>query len=309
MNWQHLIYFKKVAEYEHLTRASEELFISPSALSKAIASLEDEIGMTLFEKNGRNIKLNRYGRYFYDYVTKAMDEIDTGIHFIQKEANVYTGSIRLCSIFSPGTNYLPELLSIFRKQYPNIHIDLSQNMTQHILNKLLNNELDLGICSEFNQENEYSGIARELLYREEIFLAVPANHPLSDFEEVSFEDIKNEVFINYTNNTGMAATIHRTFKEKAGPDFQLKVSYSANEPNTITHLISKGLGIGFVIENPSLYTTNVKVLKVNDLHFYHSIYMVWNRDAYMSPAANAFRQFALDHPSLRTPNIRPVLYK
>ena len=50
MNWQHLIYFKKVAECEHLTRASEELFISPSALSKAIANLEEELGIVLFEK-------------------------------------------------------------------------------------------------------------------------------------------------------------------------------------------------------------------------------------------------------------------
>ncbi len=108
MNWQHLIYLKKIAECEHLTRASEELHISPSALSKAIASLEEEIGLVLFEKSGRNIQLNRYGKYFYDYVCKAMEEINTGVHFIQRAANVCTGSVRLCSIFSPGTNYLPE---------------------------------------------------------------------------------------------------------------------------------------------------------------------------------------------------------
>lgn len=307
MNWQHLIYFKKIAEYEHLTRAAEELFISPSALSKAIASLEQEIGTPLFEKNGRNIKLNHYGRSFYEYVSNAMEEIDSGIHYIQKTADVYTGSIRLCSIFSPGTNFLPELLSAFNETYPNVHIDLSQNMTQHILSRILSNDLDLGICSEFNQDNEYAGIERELLYKEEIRLAVPLKHPLADYDEVFLHDIKNETFINYTNNTGIAATLHRTFSKAFGSDYQMKVSFSANEPNTITHLISKGLGIGFVIENPSLYTTDVKVIKVKDLQFFHSIYMVWKRDAYISPAVNAFREFTLNHKHLRTAEIRPLL--
>ena len=118
MNWQHLIYFKKVAECEHLTRASEELFISPSALSKAIANLEEELGIVLFEKSGRNIQLNRYGKMFYNYVVKATDEIEEGIHFIQRAANVCTGDIRVSTIFSVGTNYLPELLSRFNKKHP-----------------------------------------------------------------------------------------------------------------------------------------------------------------------------------------------
>ena len=306
MNWQHLIYFKKVAEYEHLTRAAEELFISPSALSKAIASLEDEIGIPLFEKNGRNIQLNHFGRSFYDYVSKAMSEINIGIHHIQQSADVYAGTIRLCSIFSPGTNYLPELLSLFNKEYPDVHIDLSQNMTQHILNKLLANELDIGICSEFSQENEYAGIERALLYQEEIYLAVSKLHPLAQLEEITLATIKDEVFINYTNNTGIAATLHRAFCEAFGPDYQLKVRFSANEPNTITHLISKNLGIGFVIENPSLYTTNVKILKIKDFHFYHTIYMVWKKDAYMPPVASLFKDYALSHRYLRTPDIRPA---
>lgn len=305
MNWQHLIYFKKIAECEHLTRASEELHISPSALSKAIASLEEEIGLVLFEKSGRNIQLNRYGKYFYDYVCKAMEEINTGVHFIQRAANVCTGSVRLCSIFSPGTNYLPELLSRFYNTYPNIHIELSQNMTQHILDGLLNNDLDLGICSEFRQEDDYVSIARDLLYCEEIYLAVPVNHPLAEKEEVCFNDIKNEIFIGYNSSTGIASTIHSAIARKTDSDFRLKTIFSANEPNTITYMVSKGLGIGFVVENPSLYTTPVKVLPITDLSFYHPIYLVWKNTSYMSPAANEFRQFILCNRKLRTPCIRP----
>lgn len=306
MNWQHLIYFKKMAECEHLTRASEELFLSPSALSKAITSLEDEIGIVLFERNGRNIRLNRYGKYFYDYVDKATGEIDEGIRFIQRAANVCTGSIRLTSIFSPGTNYLPELLQLFYKDYPDVHIDLCEKTTRQILSELLDNTTDLGICSEFVQADEYALIARDLLYSEEIYLAVPEKHPLALYNEVSFEDIRHETFIGYNNNTGIASTIRHAIAKKAGPDFQLKTIFSVNDPNTITHMVSKGLGIAFVVENPSLYTTDVKVLKITDLSFFHPIYLVWKSNAFMSPAVNAFRQFILCHRSLRSPSIRPA---
>lgn len=148
-------------------------------------------------------------------------------------------------------------------------------------------------------------IARDLLYCEEIYLAVPVNHPLAEKEEVCFNDIKNEIFIGYNSSTGIASTIHSAIARKTDSDFRLKTIFSANEPNTITYMVSKGLGIGFVVENPSLYTTPVKVLPITDLSFYHPIYLVWKNTSYMSPAANEFRQFILCNRKLRTSGIRP----
>lgn len=162
MNWQHLIYFKKVAECEHLTRASEELYISVSALSKAISNLEEELGIVLFEKSGRNIHLNRYGQMFYNYVSRATSEIEDGIHFIQRAASVYTGDVHISTIFSVGTNYLPELLSSFKQDYPQIHIELSQKTTSQILTELHENRIDLGFCSEFGPLEDYPSICRDL---------------------------------------------------------------------------------------------------------------------------------------------------
>lgn len=69
MSWQHLIYF---------TKAAEDLYISSSALSRAIISLEKELGVELFDRDGRNIKLNRYGRVFFDYAVQAVEKIDAG---------------------------------------------------------------------------------------------------------------------------------------------------------------------------------------------------------------------------------------
>ena len=243
---------------------------------------------------------------FYNYVVKATGEIEEGIHFIQRAANICTGDVHISTIFSVGTNYLPELLSRFNKEYPQIHIELSQKTTLQILSELESNQLDLGFCSEFNQAEEYPFINRDLLYAEEIFLAVPANHPLANRKEVCFDDIRNETFISYNHATGIASTINKAIEKAAGPDFHLKTAFLINDPYTITHMVAKGLGLGFVIENSSLYTTDIKLLKVTDLNFFHPIYMSWKDRVYMSPAVNALREYALSHRNLRTPYIRPT---
>lgn len=133
MNLQHLTYFNKIVECGILSKAAEELFITPSALSRAIASLEEEVGVALFDKKGRNIILNRYGKVFYAYVKRAIMEINEGLNATQSMANILTGSIRVSSIFSVGTNFIPDLLTEFYKSTcnQNVKIELSQIYQQH----------------------------------------------------------------------------------------------------------------------------------------------------------------------------------
>ncbi|MEE0473273.1 MAG: LysR family transcriptional regulator [Holdemanella biformis] len=78
MNLNHLYYFKILAETEHYTQAANMLNITQPSLSHAISQLEDELNCYLFEKQGRNIRLTRYGKIFYEYVKKGLSEIELG---------------------------------------------------------------------------------------------------------------------------------------------------------------------------------------------------------------------------------------
>lgn len=299
MNWQHLTYFQKVAETGVLTKAAEELYITPSALSRAITGIEEEIGVTLLTKKGRNITLNRYGRVFYEYVKKATTEIDDGVNTIRDMANVMTGSIRISSIFSVGTNYIPDLLCNFYGNpfNKNIKIELSQNTTAQILKDIDNDVLDIGFCGEFDNIKQYPGINREPIYNEKMMLIVPENHRLSRKTEVSFADIRDETFIGYNNSTGIVTTIYDAVTRSGYPNFKFNTILESNEDNNTTNLVKKGLGIAFVVDNPSIYIGGIKVLEVTDLHFFRTIYMVWKRDTYLSPAANRFREAVFIHKS------------
>ena len=81
-----LYYFKALAEREHLTATAAELYISPPSLSAAISRLETDLGVPLFDRVGRNIRLNDKGRQFYDHVKLALDELDKGFDELQSTA-------------------------------------------------------------------------------------------------------------------------------------------------------------------------------------------------------------------------------
>ena len=79
MNLSHLYYFRTLAEVQHYTRAAEKLFITQPTLSNAVSQLEKELGIPLFEKDGRNVKLTKQGREFNTYVSQALDLIDKAV--------------------------------------------------------------------------------------------------------------------------------------------------------------------------------------------------------------------------------------
>lgn len=79
MNLSQLYYFSKLADLQHYTRAAKELFITQPTLSGSISSLENELGVALFQKKGRNVELTKYGAEFLEYVNAALEQLDKGV--------------------------------------------------------------------------------------------------------------------------------------------------------------------------------------------------------------------------------------
>ena len=92
MNLQWLIYFQTIAELENYTQATKKLHVSQSNLSHAMRSLEEKLGVELFEKDGRNIRLSKYGEIFLPYVNKTLDSLDEGIAKLKEFLDPNTGT-------------------------------------------------------------------------------------------------------------------------------------------------------------------------------------------------------------------------
>src|SRR5690349_12115287 len=120
MELQQLKYFQTVARLQHFTRAAEELYISQPSLSRSIARLEEELGAPLFDREGRQVRLNRLGQTFLKRVERVFNELEVGQRELQDLIGPEKGLVAVAFLHTVGVRLLPLLLSAFRAEHPNI---------------------------------------------------------------------------------------------------------------------------------------------------------------------------------------------
>ncbi len=294
MNWQYLRYFEVVAREEHYTRAAEMLHLTQSALSKSIHNLENELGVPLFEPDGRNIKLTKYGQIFYNHVNCATSEIERGVSILHDMVGAEQGEVTFATIFTIGAFFMPKIIKEFQEQSPQIRLKFYQKSTADILDDVLEGIADLGFPGEFPREGKYEKIEAEPIVVEELLLAVPPNHSLATrTTPVDFSELLDEKFIGYTNNTGIIHSIRDTLEQAGMGDVCLKETYQAAEDNAVASMVREGLGIAFIADNPLIHRNDLVFLHVENPYFTRKLYMVWEKDRYLSPAVKAFKYYVL----------------
>lgn len=293
MNWQHLIYFKVIAETQNFSRAAEQLYVTPSTLSKAIHCLEEELKFPLFKKSGRNSVLTDYGHTFKTYVDQAIGCIEAGLNDIQEQMNVFTGKISLAGIYTMCAEYLPVQIKSFLDLYPEVTFSMAYQITSIVLESILSGTADLGFCGDFELDDlQYSDIEHALIKTEELIIITPPNHPLAKENFVDFSKMANERFIIYRNvNSGLSKLFWSQCKQ-AG--ITPHVVFEAPDDHTVIGLVAVGLGISLIADSPSLNTDKVHVLRfAQDPPPFRNQYIVWKKDRFNPPVVRAFRDFIL----------------
>lgn len=171
MNLLHLEYFREAARSEHVQKTGERLHVSPSAVSSGIRSLEQELGVNLFDRVGRNMKLNEYGKIFLPYVEEMFSSLHNGVNAVQAARH----QKRVSFTISDAALYI-DLVSRFSEAYPEIRIR-QINQTPDRQGKLIDQaDLDFIMTS---QVIENCGLDSCDLFEEQIIVAVPPSHPLA----------------------------------------------------------------------------------------------------------------------------------
>ena len=150
MNLRQLQYFKTIAELEHYTRAAEKLYVSQSNLSHSIQELEDELNVEFFVRKGRNIKLTKYGELFLPYVSQALNLLDTGVARLQDYINPNSGTV-VMACFPSLAEFAPELIVRYLSETNRVGVRLQFNQEatfMQLRDKLLAGEIDLLFCTK-----------------------------------------------------------------------------------------------------------------------------------------------------------------
>lgn len=294
MELNQLEYFRTLAQIQHFTQAAKELHITQPALSLSIAKLEDELGVPLFERQGRKVCLNRYGEIFLKRIETALIEVEKGKQELLEELNPVRGTISLAFLHIMGTQIVPRLISEFGQKYPNIQFELSQFSNDVAVNKLEKGNCDFFITtSVFLKE----GIRKLDLLTEELFVAVPDTHYLSQNKEVDLFEIENEAYIGIKSNCGLRDTLDLFFQKKG---FTPKVKFEGEEVTTVSGLVAAGLGVSILPLAPALQLDGISWLRLKNPSCTRNIGITWTESNYMSPSAQLFKTFIAENYAIQS---------
>lgn len=294
MNLYHLRYFVTLAHWEHYTKAAAELSITQPSLSHAIASLEQELGVNLFEKEGRNIVLTKYGQMFLDDVEKSMEILDFGIKTL-KSAGAGEGTIDLGFLRTLGTELIPELIKGYKEEYSDRNVDFNLNtgVTEDLLSGLKSKKYDLVICSKLPKEPSIEFIP---IAQQKLVLVVPVDHPLAIRRSITLSETLNYPQIIFSKRSGLRPIIDELFDATGGYP---EVIYEIKEDQVVAGFVSKGFGIAVVPDMPILDTMNVKKLEITNPNWQRIFYLAFLKGKYISPAAQTFKNYVIEHSLLQ----------
>jgi len=142
--------FYIVAKHKHMTKASEELCISQPAISQSIKKLEDQLGGTLFLRSNKGMELTEEGKMFYDYVKGALELINNAENEFTSFKDLSKGEIKIGCSTTLTKLILIDAIKDFHKDYPNINIDITNDLTSNLINDLQVGKLDFVIFNESN---------------------------------------------------------------------------------------------------------------------------------------------------------------
>jgi|SRR5579883_1164584 len=240
MELRHLRYLLAVAEELNFGRAAIRLRISQPPLSQQIRQLEEELGVRLFDRTKREVRLTESGKRIVAEAQQILSQVD---HFIDVASRVSEGAIGRLSIAGPaGMNeILVRSLKAFAQKYPRVHIELQFMNTAQQIEALQEGHLHVGFL---NLPVNDSQLALETVTREPIWLAMPKNHPLARQKKIRLGSIADQRFIMFARrcSPGLHDLITTTCRN-AG--FSLNVIHEVDNMIASLTMVTAGLGMAF----------------------------------------------------------------
>ena len=242
MNFRQLRYFVVVAEELHFGRAASKLHMAQPPLSMQIKRLEETIGVLLFERTKRQVKLTPAGSVLYKEAQQILAQVASAQKKVQQAARGELGDLSVAFVSSAMYSVLPPWISRFRQQYPSVTLHLQERTTMEQIESLLAQQIDIGYVRPpvLNES-----IDSRCVWQENLVVALPVDHSLSKRRRISVRDLSSVSFILFPR--ALATDLYDniiSFCQQAG--FSPDIVQTAAQLQTLLGLVAAGLGVAIV---------------------------------------------------------------
>ena len=197
-----LRYALRALHFQSFRTAAQSLGIGQSALSRRVRSLEDEIGVSLFERHSGGIRATIAGREFLTLASSALGELDYAVERANMAGQAETGRLRVGFFHSLAAGKLRDVLLDYRAQWPSVVLEFTEADNETQVVALRERRLDVGFIVGFDN---IPGLDHETAWTEQAFVAMPEQHPLARRNEIALSDLRDESFVMRTRFDGSGA--------------------------------------------------------------------------------------------------------
>jgi DNA-binding transcriptional LysR family regulator len=291
MDLGHLDVFICVAHEKSFSRAAQKLFRTQPAVSLSIKRLEEDLGVTLFDRSSKGGTLTEAGRALLIYAQQMSNLREEAAEALKDLKGHHRGRLTLGANESTSLYLLPPLLLEFHAKHPNLKIELHRNLSEHIPSEVLERNLDFGFLS-------YDPMLPSLhvieLYRDHLTLVVGPSHSLAKRRQVKIEDLGETNFIAHNARTPARSKIVEFFAKQGVP---LNISMDLSTLETIKDFVAQGVGAAILPRlalTQELASGRLIEVPVKDLFIEKTLRLVHRRGAPLSHAAQAFLDLVLN---------------
>ena len=209
MLFAHLESFLEVARRGNVSRAAEALFLTQPAITARLKSLESDLGVELFVRTGRGMKLSDAGRAFLPYAERTIATVDEGRQLVTNLRQGNVGALLIAAAPAVSTYVLPRILRAFRATYPNVRLGVRTGHTEEVLEMVLRAEAHIGI----GRPIRHPDVELIPLFEDEMLLVVAARHPFASRGKVSMAELAEERLILFDRTSSYHELTSSLFRQ------------------------------------------------------------------------------------------------
>lgn len=284
---RHIRYFLAVAEDLHFRKAAERLFISQPGLSRQIKQMEEELGVKLFERHNRKVKLTKPGIYLKKELTRNLKDLDQVLDHARLLNEGIGGDLKLGYVGSAIQKVIPKLLVKFRKKHSRIIFTLKEMDNEKQIEGLLSSDIDIGFV---RLERLPKGLESKVILRESFCLVLPKEHKIDHTNFTGLDQFKEESFILFDPDYS-AAYYEKVMQIFDDSNFVPIVSHNTVHASSIFKLVENKFGISIVPESLKIENNKkLKFIKLEMIPQRTSLTVVWHKNN-TNPVLEKFLEF------------------
>lgn len=282
MELRQLNYFVKAAEHLHFTEAAAAAYVTQSTLSQQIKQLEDELGMLLFDRIGKHVRLTEAGNVFLLHAKKILLDVQKSKQAIFELNNLEGGDLKIGVTYAFSSMVLPAL-SPFSSKYPGIKIFIEYGTPETLEMKLKSADLD--IILTFHEESGTEGLEMQPLFSSKIVMVVSKKHPLAVLKKISVAELGELEMILPGKGFSSRDYVNELFGKRG---IVPKIKIEMNEVNSLLTLVESTSWITILNEKAIITWDTLIAIPIAGKERYKRAFILWQKGIYKKKAATLF---------------------